>query len=175
MSIRQRPPGRTSSATVGLVEPSMPHHSPTYFGSVQMRKTTSGGAAKTRVRVNSAGHSPTSLAGRIELALLDLVDDLFDCVEPAFPEAAVRFQPVADRHQRRQAQLARAALGIPATRDQARLLQDPDMLGDGADGHSERLGEFGHRRLTAREPGQDSAAGWVGESGEGRAEVIAHT
>lgn len=52
-------------------------------------------------------------------------------------------------------------------RQQAGAFEDAQVFGDGGKRHVERLGEFGDRRLAAREPCQDGAARGVRECAKG--------
>ena len=67
---------------------------------------------------------------------------------------------------------ARAALGVPATGDEARALEDFEVLGDGGLGHGEGLGEFVNGGFAGGEAGVVGAAGRVGEGGEGGVEAV---
>ena len=62
ITIRYRPPGRTSISQTGFVKPFGPHHCATCFGSVQASNTRSRGASK--VRVSTKSRSVAAILGR---------------------------------------------------------------------------------------------------------------
>ena len=93
-------------------------------------------------------------------------------VETLFPELAVLLDKIGGLVQRRRIELAGPPLRLAAARDQAGALQHLEVLGDRGRGHLEWRGELGDRSLARGESRQDRTAGWIGESGEGGAEVI---
>src|SRR5215467_4622919 len=96
-------------------------------------------------------------------------------VEPAealVPEASVRLHPVRDLAQGSRLEPAEAPLRVRALRDQARPLENLEVLRDGRLRHLERLGQLPHGRLAVGQAGQDGAPGGVGESREDAAQAI---
>ena len=68
--------------------------------------------------------------------------------------------------------LAGAALGVLAAVDQAGAFQHLQVFGNRRLAHGEGLGQFVHRGFPRSQPGQDGAAGGVGEGEEGCVEVL---
>jgi hypothetical protein len=52
--------------------------------------------------------------------------------------------------------------------EEARVLENPEVLGDGWEGHVVRRGEFPHRAVALRQALQHGAPNGVGERGEDR-------
>src|SRR3954447_5162910 len=100
------------------------------------------------------------------------IEALPQCVEALLPEAAVRLDPLRRVAKRRAAQARGPELRGAATLDQARALEDPQVLRDGLDRDRKRRGELVHGRLAGGEPGEDRAARRVRQGGEGRAQLV---
>jgi hypothetical protein len=58
------------------------------------------------------------------------------------------------------------------THDQPGSFEHLDVLGDGREGHRERLGQFVDGRRALGEPGQDGPARPIGQCGEGLAQLV---
>src|SRR5258708_15178631 len=88
------PPGRTSILQNGSVESLGPNQRARCSGSVQASKTSSRGAAKTRVRTSSCSAvSMLALLACMLSLLLQLLQVLLDPIEALLPEAAVVLHP----------------------------------------------------------------------------------
>src|SRR4051812_11378034 len=161
---RHAPPGRTAIATLssGTSASGPPNQSAKRSGSVHSRQTRSRGASNTRVIVRPRRRSGAGSA----------IEALPEGVEAVLPEAAVVLEPLGRVAQRRAAQPGRAQLGRPPAFDQARPLEHAQVLRHGLERYRERRGELVHGRLAFDEPGEDRAAGRVGEGGERGAELI---
>jgi hypothetical protein len=88
------------------------------------------------------------------------------------PEPLVAGQPGGHLTQRLGLQAAKPRGRPPRARDQTRLLEHLQVLGDGRLGHGERRGELGDGGLTLTQPGQDLPAGGVGERPEHETEPV---
>jgi hypothetical protein len=83
-----------------------------------------------------------------------------------FPEAAHFANPFVDLldHARIEKAVMNAPFFLP--HHQAGPLQHPQVLRDCRQRHVERLGQLGDRPVAAGQPGQDGAAGGVGDGEE---------
>src|SRR5258708_2476625 len=95
-----------------------------------------------------------------------------ELVEASIPEASVVIEPGPRVLQGLGLEMARAPLGIAAVRDQARALQDLQVLGNGRQAHVVGRGQFADRRIPLRELCEQPAPGRVGKSEQGRAQRI---
>ena len=59
---------------------------------------------------------------------------------------------------------------VALAHEQAGVLEDAEVFGDGRQRDVEGLRELGHRGLAHREPGEHRAAGGIGERVKGRVE-----
>src|SRR5580704_5390089 len=137
MVMRQAPPSRRSSLHDSMVKPRGTHQCRMRSGSTKARNTSSRGASRTLVSVNSRVSARLAslafAAMALSLALagrLDLLQIVFQAVEPLLPELPVGRHPLGDLAQRRRLQPARPALRLAAACDQASVLQHLQMLGD---------------------------------------------
>src|ERR1700704_992514 len=96
-----------------------------------------------------------SLASTLLSLGLQLAQIVVQAVEALLPEAAIALEPVVDVLQRARLDAAGPPLLLAASCDQARALQDLEMLGHGGKAHVERLGELRDRGLAQRQPRQD--------------------
>src|SRR5260370_38729752 len=110
------PPGRTSMTTVdrGVVNPRGPNQRATCSGSVHAFHTSSRGASKTLVIVNSRPMGGVSVI----TPLLDGAQVIVETVEAAFEELPVARQPAGGVLERTPAQPGRPPLGGAPARDE---------------------------------------------------------
>src|SRR6478735_43723 len=185
MTNRHTPPALKSNALVVVRKPSGPHHCERCFGSVHTDHTSSRGALTSRVPTITFGSESRStllVAATLLLLLfrglplrrfrLQRAEIILQPIEPLLPEPAIFLEPVVDALQRIQLDPARPPLRLAAAGDQARVLQHLEMPGDRRSADVEWLRQFRDRGLAKRQPRQDRPAGRVGQSLEGRAEVV---
>lgn len=93
-------------------------------------------------------------------------------VEARLPEPAVALDPAGGiLHRARAADEPAAAYpAVLRMRDEARALEDAQMLVDAGERDSERTRQFGDGGIAPREPGEDRPARGVGECREGGVE-----
>src|SRR5439155_17010691 len=168
------PPGRKSiSQSNGLPRP---HHRRMCSHALCARNTSSRGASKTRVRTISRSDGVVTvrapLLAWLIAALLQLVQVVVEVLVALLPEPPVLLGPLRDPAQRCRYEPAGSPLGIAATGDQPRALQHLQVFGDRLKAHRERRGQLVDRGLALRQPGQDGAAGRVGERREHAAELV---
>jgi len=89
------------------------------------------------------------------------------------PETSIVLEPCINFRQGLCPDSARPPLGIAAPSHETSRFEDPDMLGNGARRHLERLGEFSNRRVAFHEPLENGASRWIGERRERCAELVA--
>src|SRR5579859_8029527 len=131
MTMRQAPPGRTSSWQSGLVKPCGPHHWAMCVGSVQALKTRSRGASKMRVMTTSRSARLVSsllLAAMFLLLGLNLTEIIVEAIQTLLPETAIVRDPVGDVLERPGLKSAGAPLGLPTPGDKAGPLQHLEVL-----------------------------------------------
>ncbi len=87
---------------------------------------------------------------------------------------AVPLDPLRHQVEDLRLEVHRAALGVPAPGDQARLLEHLQVLGDRLDGHLVGRGQLADRGVAGGEPGDHVAAGRVGQGGEHPGELVGH-
>jgi hypothetical protein len=87
-------------------------------------------------------------------------------VELMLPQPPVRLQPRRSVPHRAGHQADAAHAPVPPALHEARTLEHNEVLADGRQRHGERAGELAHRGLAPRQPGDDGAAGGVGEGTE---------
>ena len=92
-------------------------------------------------------------------------------VEGAGPEGAVIIEPLLRGLQAFGIEAANQLLAVAAAGDQPGFFQHFQMARDGRAGDGKGLGDFAHRGLAQRQPGQDGAAGGIGESSVGSIQV----
>src|SRR5829696_6315098 len=95
-----------------------------------------------------------------------------ESVYSGLPRRLSRQHPLHRLVERVGLQPARPPLSLPAAHDQSSVLEHLEVARDRRQGHRERLRQLVHGRLTLGEAGQDRAAGRIGESGEGDAELV---
>src|SRR5262249_45993724 len=155
------------------------HHRPNSSASVHASNTTSRGPSIVRVTTSSCSDVRStvvrsivvvsSAALRVSIVLLlpsSLRDDLLQLVEPCIPDPALLLDP-----RRLVLEAARAEPAGPhppdlLARDEADLLQHPDVLAHAGEGHVECLGQIRDRRVAASQPLQHATAGGVREGRE---------
>src|SRR5690606_21191243 len=174
---RQAAPARGSNSQIGIVHPSGPSsHCCRSAGVVHAFQTSSRGASK--VRVNRTSRSvgvekvvtPDSLVVTIVvLRGLQGVEEPVEAAEARVPEAAIPLGPFAHLAERRRLEPAGAPLRLPPAGDEPGPLQHLEVPGDGGGAHREGGRELLHRGLPPGQPGEDRAAGGVGQGGEGGA------
>jgi hypothetical protein len=88
------------------------------------------------------------LSVHVVISLISLVrhgiEMSFELVEPRFPQAPVRLDPLVDGAERFGADPIDAALGVGADVDEAGLSEDAQMLGDGGLADRELVDEVAH-------------------------------
>src|SRR5205807_7719931 len=164
------PPVRTSMETVdnGVVKPRGPNQRATCSGSVHASHTSSRGASKTRVIVNSRPMGGVSAIA----PLLDGAQVIVEPVEAALEELPVALQPAGGVLERTPAQPGRPPLGGPPAGDEPGVLEHLQVLRNGLHRHGERLRELVDGRLPVDEPLEDRPARGIGESREGATELV---
>ena len=90
------------------------------------------------------------------------------------PVLAVALDPDGDFLKRRSFKAARAPLGFAAAEDESGTFEDFEVLGDGGRAQRKRLGKLFDGGFTESQASEDRAPGWIGESGEGGAEMVRH-
>src|SRR5574341_162459 len=148
-------------------------------GFVQAFQTRSRGASMTRVittsRSDGVVYAVTPTLAAVTMLLLRFLEVLEIAIEPLkarLPEAAVVLRPVGDLLEGGRLEPARPELRFAAARDQARALQDPQMLGDRGAAHGERRRQLLHGGGAGGEPREDGAPSGIGECGEDGAQLI---
>src|SRR2546426_2328310 len=174
MQKRKAPPGRTSIAQDGVVNPCGPHQRTRRSGSVQALKTRERGASNTRVMTSSRSAGVVALlpAAMSPPFRLQLAQIALQAIEALLPETAIVLQPVGGLLERSRLEPAGPPLRLATARDQTGALQYLEVLGDGGKAHLEGLGQVRDRRLAPGETSQDRAPGGIGEGREGRAEAL---
>src|ERR1041385_5323503 len=92
-------------------------------------------------------------------------------VERVLPEEAVLHEPSEGGRERPRLEGAAAHAAVRGLLEQPRLLQHPEVPGDGGQAHVVRRGEVAHGAVALRQPGDDAAPDGVGEGREDRVEV----
>src|SRR4029079_2094244 len=180
-SSRYLPPARTS---ISHERRDIPvdfgsHHGLNSSGVVQASKTMRAGPLKVRVTTTSRsdfrstvvrffmGARSDSLLASIDLLLpFQFLDNLVQLVEPCVPQLAVPLDPRRFFIQSAPAELAGPHAPALLRGHEPRLLQDADMLLHARQGHVERVGKVGDRRVVTPELLQDAAPGGIRERGE---------
>src|SRR5262245_37209737 len=142
-------------------------------GPLKLRVTTSSRSdfRSTVVRFFTAVGS-SSLFASIDLLLpFQFLDNLVQLVEACVAKLVVPLDPCRLFLQSAQAELAGPYAPDLLRDDEPRLLQDADMLLHAGEGHVERLGKVGDRRVCTPELLQDATSGGVRERGERGIEV----
>src|SRR5215470_18500578 len=123
---------------------------------------------------------PSALLDRFGLLVAFLLlrlknfEVVVETIESLFPEATIFLEPVIGLFQRFCIDAARTHLSVARACDQARTLENLQVLGDRRQADIERFGEFQHRGLAEREARKDRAPRRIGEGCEGRAQTVAH-
>src|SRR6185312_3502612 len=138
---------------------------------VKASHTSSRGALKVRSMTSTRSCGSVrmlfALAGILLLLGLEFLEIDLEAVEALVPELAVALQPFIDAHERLRLQLCGAVLRLASAGDEACMLQDLQVFGDGRQAHVEGLRQLVHRGLAQRQAGQNGPAGRVGEGREG--------
>src|SRR5690606_9089857 len=87
---------------------------------------------------------------------------LREVVETVLPYRPVLLEPGLHLSKRPALESAQAALSVPRPGDEPGRLEHAHVLGDGAHGQLERLGELRHGRLAMTQPVEDRPAGRIG-------------
>src|SRR5437667_3013290 len=150
--------------------------------SVRAFQTTATGASKVRSTTSGSSFVTTLSFAAIFLLLalnfmrlvlaLQFLEVAVKLVEALLPVTPVVLDPVGDVLERIGLQPAGPPLCLAAALDQARALEDLEVLGHGRKADLEGLGQFQNRGFTRGQTREDRAARGVGESGEGGAEAI---
>ncbi len=88
-------------------------------------------------------------------------------IELVFPETAVLLNPGGGLLHRRGGEAATMHAAVNLTREKAGGLEDAQMLRDSGEGDVEGLSQLGDGGFPEGQARKDSAAGGVGEGGEG--------
>src|SRR6266566_2171864 len=162
-----------------MVQPLGPIQCGRCSGLVNASKTSRRGASTTRVTTTSRSDgvvnvvAPTSCAvAMIPLPLLEVLYVLIQSFEALVPKAAIALGPLDDLPQRRRLEPAGAPLCLAAARDEAGVLEHPEVLGDRGAAHRERRRELLDRGRTGGEAREDRAPRRVGQGGEGGAQGV---
>lgn len=91
-------------------------------------------------------------------------------IELPLPEGPVARDPEGGASHRPSHETAALDAAVSLPSQQPRVLQDPEVLGDGWEGHVEGLGQGRHRGLAPRQALQDRAPGRIGQGGKGGVE-----
>src|SRR4029450_11253427 len=155
------------------------HHRLNSSGLVHASNTMRAGALKVRVTTSSRsdfrstvvrffmGVGSLSLLASINLLLpSQFLDNLVQLVDPGIPELAVPLDPCRLFIQSAQAEPAGPHAPDLRRGDEARLLQDADVLLHAREGHVELVGKLRDRRVCTRELLQNTASGDVRERGK---------
>src|SRR3990172_4961650 len=130
-------------------------------GWVQASKTRRRGASRTRVMTRSRS---TAFAEALVLSLLaamllllhfQLSDIVVQTLEALFPEAAIALDPIRHLFERTRIEPAGPPLRVAAPRDEARVLEDLEVLRDGGHADVEGLGQLRDRGHAPREASQN--------------------
>jgi hypothetical protein len=87
--------------------------------------------------------------------------------ELQFPKRAVSLDPCGGVFHRLRGEPTTVDAAVDFTLEQTRGFQDAQVFRDRRQGNIKRLGEFGDHGLALSEPGQDGAAGGIGQRTEG--------
>src|SRR4051794_18834782 len=173
---RNSPPSRGSIEidSIGTVVPSGPQNRTSCSGSVSALQISSRDASNTRVTVKSCsgGAELPTFSGIFRAFLLNFVEMAAEPVEGAFPELAVTVQPVGRCAESSAIKARRPQLRFPASRDEAGVLEDLDVLGHRLKAQLEGFGELVDRRFAIRQPGQDRPPCRIGQRGERLAQFV---
>src|SRR5579863_7553735 len=172
MPQRYLPPTRISMSQKIVVKPWGPHQRATCSGWVQALNTRARGASMMRETTSSRSAVALVLAATWLLLGLQLLQIGCQSIQALFPEDAIFLQPIGGAFEGGGFEAARTELRVAAAGDEAGVLQDFEMLGDGGQAHVERFGEFCDRGLSGREAREDGAPRGVGKGGESQAEVV---
>ena len=102
---------------------------------------------------------------------LEFVENRFQAIEPGGPELAVLLDPGSFLRQRQRAQSAGSHPADLPGGDEARPLEDADVLLHAREGHLKPRGKLGDGSVPTSELLQDTTAGGVRKRGEGRIEA----
>src|SRR5579871_78681 len=166
---RITPPGRASISQNGTSTLSGANQRAKCSALVHASKTSSGGAGYSRSSIRSA-LAATRMAP--SGGLLQLFQIGTQPIEARVPELAVPVGPRRDLLERRGIELARARLRFSTAPDQARTLEDAQVLAYCRTAHVERSRQLLHIRGARRQPLQDRAAGRIGERSERLAQCV---
>ncbi len=103
---------------------------------------------------------------RFPCSALLVLQERAQAIELRVPEFLVALEPLERALQRASFQLAAHHAAGLRPLDEARILQNAQMLDDARQRHAERLGQFAHRALALAEPDQHGPARRVGERAE---------
>jgi len=105
--------------------------------------------------------------------------EFFQGIELVFPEPLVEGNPRRRILERLRMQAAAAHAPVFVVLQQAGTVQYPQVLGHRGQRHAEGLRQLAHRGLPLGQPGQDGAAGGVGQRAKGGVEsgqrILNHT
>src|SRR5688572_25791518 len=103
--------------------------------------------------------APLLLSSLLLLVLLKFLEVVVEAVEALFPEAAVMLDPTRGVLQRRGLEPAWPPLRLAAALNEPGALEHLEVAGDGGEADLKGRRQLVHRRLPARQPTEDRAAG----------------
>src|SRR6266568_5075632 len=140
-------------------------------GASKVRSTTSGSSFTARLLFAAISLLLALIFLRLVLAL-QLPEVAAQPVEALLPVPPIVLDPLGDALERIRPEPAGSPLRLAAALDQARALENLEVLGHGGQAHVERLGQFQDRGFPRGEAREDRAPRGIGEGGKGRAEAI---
>src|SRR5439155_11949967 len=140
-------------------------------GASKVRSTTSGSSFVTTLSFAAILLLLALNFMRLVLAL-QLLEIAVQPFEALLPVAPVVLDPLGDVLERIRLQPAGPPLCLAAALDQARALEDLEVLGHGRKADLEGLGQFQDRSFARGEAREDRAPRGIREGGEGAAEAI---
>ena len=103
---------------------------------------------------------------------LHKLEVLRQAIKTPVPKMSIALEPFENVAKRVGLEVTRTPLRVSAARDQARCFEYLQVFGNRRKAHFIGLGQFLHRGVASRQPSQDSAPGWIGESKQSRTERI---
>src|SRR5262249_12964539 len=172
---RQLPPVRASQCSIRVSIAPGPAHWANSAGSVWARNSCSGVAAKSRVIQMIGSFGSASMVVCVVLVtvgpivVVGFVHPRQDGVKAAVPllsAAPVALDPVAHHVEDRRLQVHWPRLRPARPAHQPGVLEHPQVLVNGLQGHLVRLCQLAYRRVTLGKPGHNVAARRIGKGGE---------
>src|SRR5712691_1734577 len=145
-------------------------------GASKVRSTTSGSSFIAALLVATLLFAAISFLLALNVLRLVLALQFLEVaaqlVEALLPVASVVLDPVGDVLERIGLEPAGPPLRLAAALDQARALEDLEVLGDCGKADVERLGQLQDRGFARGETREDRAPRGIGEGGKSRAEAV---